>query len=105
MNFTDMVQFHKFLAPVLIKIVYWIGLFFIGLMTLMGVFGMSMMSRYTGEYQGGFSLSGAILALILGALFTLMWRVACEIWIVIFSINDRLGILTGELPRKSPPLA
>jgi len=101
MHFTDLFQFHKFLAPVLIRIVYWIGLFFITLITLMGVTGMSLMDRYTGGYQSGFSLSGAILALLLGAMFTLLWRVTCELWIVIFSINDRLGVLSGELPKKT----
>ena len=51
---------------------------------------MPMMNQYGG---GGFNLVGALVALLVGACTLLFWRVACEVWIVIFSINDRLGIL------------
>ena len=100
MEISDFFQFHKFLAQVLIKVVYWIGMFFILLGTLAGVLGTSPMSEYS---SGGFGLGSAILSLIIGTMFALVWRVVCEIWIVIFSINDRLGILSGELPRKNSP--
>jgi hypothetical protein len=33
------------------------------------------------------------MALIGGVLGLLVWRVVCEVWIVMFSINDRLGQL------------
>jgi hypothetical protein len=99
MQFSDFFQFNKFLAPILIKVIYWIGLFFIALTTLMGLFGSSMLSGmmggFGGGYGGGFSVGGALLAIIFGAIWALIWRVVCEIWIVIFSINDRLGVMSG----------
>lgn len=92
----DLFNFNKFLAPTLIKIVYWIGLFLIVLLTLMSITGMSAVDRMMGEYNSGFSVGGAILALLIGLVCAIVWRVTCEIWIVIFSINDRLGVLAAD---------
>lgn len=99
MEVGDFFQFHKFLAPVLIKIMYWVGLFFIVLGTLVALLGLSS------DYLGGFSLGKALLTLVAGAAGALFWRVLCEVWIVVFSMNDRLGIIAGEIPRKSGPAA
>lgn len=91
MDFNSLLTFDRFVAPTLIRIVYWVGIVFIALGTLMAVFGGGMMaSQYGG---GGFNLFGAVIALVAGATGLLFWRVMCEVWIVIFSINDRLGIL------------
>lgn len=91
MEFADLFRFDKFVAPVLIKVVYWIGLVLIAIGTIGGIVGTSMFSSY---YSGsGFSLGGALVSILLGALGILVWRVVCEIWIVIFSVNDRLGTL------------
>ncbi|MEI9993819.1 MAG: DUF4282 domain-containing protein [Rhizomicrobium sp.] len=100
MQFSDLFSFEKFLAPVLIKVAYWIGLVLIVLATLAGMLGMSLMSRYTGTYGGHPGIGGVLLALVLGVLWTILWRIVCEAWIVIFSINARLGILAhNSQPR------
>lgn len=93
----DLMDFKKFVAPSLIRIVYWIGIVLIVLGTLAGIAGggmMGMMAGYGGG--GGFNIFGALLALLWGACSLIIWRVACEIWIVIFSINDRLGQLVDR---------
>jgi uncharacterized protein DUF4282 len=93
----DLVDFKKFVAPSLIRIVYWIGIVGIVLMTLgMIAGGGAMMGGMMGAGYGGgggFSLMGAVFGLIWGVCALIIWRVACEVWIVIFSINDRLGQL------------
>jgi hypothetical protein len=95
----DLMGFDKFLAPVLIKIVYWIGIVLIVLGTLTGVVGGGMMMGAMGGYGGyggGFNPAGALVALLAGAAGLLIWRVICEIWIVIFSINDRLAQIAAK---------
>jgi Domain of unknown function (DUF4282) len=93
----DLMGFDKFVAPTLIRIVYWIGIVLIVLGTLAGVAGTSMMGGMGGYGGygggGGFNAAGALFALVGGAAGLIIWRVVCEVWIVIFSINDRLGQL------------
>jgi len=88
----DLMNFNKFVAPTLIKIVYWIGIVGI-ILAVLGALAtvMSMMS-----YDAARALGMLIIALIGGAAAILMWRVMCEVWIVIFSINDRLGLLVDR---------
>jgi uncharacterized membrane protein len=94
MEFSDLFTFKKFVAPVLIQISYWVGLVLIVLMTLVGIAGTSVFSSYY-YGGGGFSVGGALLSLVGGVFGALIWRVVCEIWIVIFSVNDRLGTLVA----------
>ncbi|HWA00700.1 MAG TPA: DUF4282 domain-containing protein [Caulobacterales bacterium] len=96
--FASLLNFDKFVAPTLIRIVYWIGIVLIALGTLGAIFGGGMMGAMMGGYGGGggFNVGGALIGLIAGAAGFLMWRVACEVWIVIFSINDRLGVLVDR---------
>lgn len=101
MNFNDLLNFNKFVAPTLIRIVYWIGIVGIVLSTLMMMMGGGMMAGMMGGGGfegggGGFNIFGAIIALIVGACWLLIWRVLCEVWIVMFSINDRLGMLVDR---------
>ena len=88
MSFSDFLTFEKFVAPMLIKIVYWIGLLLIVIGFLGSLFGggFGMMSGF-----GGFILK--VIGTLLGLL---MWRVICELWIVVFSINDRLGRIADK---------
>lgn len=80
MSLSDLFDFEKFVAPQLIKFVYWIGLVLIGL---------SVVGTLFSGGQGFFIR--LIMAVIGGVAGVLIWRVVCEVWIVMFSINDRLG--------------
>jgi membrane protein DedA with SNARE-associated domain len=85
-------NFDKFVAPTLIKIVYWVG--------IVGIIG-AVLFQISGafqslQYDAAAALGGVIIALIGGVVGLLVWRVACEVWIVIFSINDRLGQLVDR---------
>lgn len=82
MSLSDLFDFEKFVAPSLIKFVYWIGLVLIGL----SVIG----TLFSGGSPIGF-VGRLIMAVIGGVAGVLIWRVVCEVWIVMFAINDRLG--------------
>jgi hypothetical protein len=97
----DLLDFKKFVAPTLIRIVYYIGIVGIVLMTLGMIAGGGMMSSMMmgggyGGGGGGFNIFGALFGLIWGACALIIWRVVCEVWIVMFSINDRLGQLVDR---------
>jgi hypothetical protein len=82
-------NFDKFVAPTLIKIVYWLGIVGIVLGMLVSMAGALQMMGY----NAATGLGGILIAVIGAAVGLLVWRVVCELWIVIFSINDRLGVL------------
>jgi hypothetical protein len=100
MEIGDFFTFKKFVAPFLVKIVFWIGLLFIVLGMLGSLIGVGMIEGY-GSIYTGFNIGHALLVLLVGALTILIWRVVCEIWIVLFSIHDRLGELV-DLNKKTP---
>jgi hypothetical protein len=66
----DFLAFRKMLTPVIIQIVFWLG--------LLGILVYSFM---------GFDFAVAVLAIAFGAV---MWRVYCEILIVVFRMLDVL---------------
>jgi membrane protein DedA with SNARE-associated domain len=88
----SLINFDKFVAPTLIKIVYWLG--------IIGIIGYVLVQIANAFQRLQFDASGAlgaiIIALLTGAIGLLVWRVTCEIWIVLFSINDRLGQLVDR---------
>ncbi len=95
-------NFDKLIATGLIKVFYWIGVVFIALGTLVGMFsGFSQ-----GVVQG---LGMLILAPIGGLIGLIFWRFLCEIYIVIFGMYDRLGniqdALGGGKPKNDIPPA
>ncbi|WP_161939545.1 DUF4282 domain-containing protein [Paramesorhizobium deserti] len=81
MAIKDLLGFEKFLTPVLVKIVYWLG--------VIGVIGSAIVTFATAFSQtgGASQMIGAILMLIGGLI---VWRVLCESTILIFRIYDRL---------------
>jgi len=87
MDGQDFLNFDKLIAPQLIKLVYWVGLIFIALFTL-------------GSLFMGIGFGGGIIhffVTLLGALLAvLVWRIVCELWMAIFSINDRLGAMAQK---------
>jgi hypothetical protein len=98
MQFSDFFGFEKLVTPVVIKIVYWIGIV-AGVVFGIGGFFVSI-------FQG--SLTGGLMALVAMVLGLLLWRVMCELYIVIFGMFDRMGQIRDELARQQgglPPRA
>jgi hypothetical protein len=71
----EYLSFKKMITPVIIQILFWLGI-----VTIL-VSGLGTMFAADGGFLPGLAI------LILGSLF---WRVWCELVIVFFSINDSL---------------
>jgi hypothetical protein len=98
MELDDLFKFDKFVAPILIRGLYWVGIVIIVLFTLISIFGMN----FTGSIERiVFTVVQALLVLFSGALFIVLWRIVCELWLAIFKINERVGILAGQ-DKKEP---
>jgi hypothetical protein len=81
----DFLNFRKMLTPVIIKIVFWLGI----VATVLG----GLIAFQQSALQG-------ILIVLLGPVLV---RIYCELLIVIFSINDTLNDINKKLDRGNNP--
>lgn len=97
----DLFQFEKMVAPVVLKIVYWLGLagIVIYLLIALGA-AVSLM-----EYNASGALLGILGAVIGAAFAVLMWRVMIEVYMVLFGIHQRLGEVRDLMKAKDTPPA
>lgn len=84
----DFFSFRRMLTPVLIQIIFWIGLLTVGIV------GVVMMAR-----------GQAVVGLVVWALGFLLVRVYAELLIVIFRINDTLADIRDALSRGNVAMA
>ncbi|MFD1197783.1 DUF4282 domain-containing protein [Brucella gallinifaecis] len=92
MNIKDIFFFDRFLTPVLMNVVYWIGL------VILFIFPIIMVSGSGSYYEGAFLFIGILLFWIVGSI---IWRLICEIFVLFFKILDRLTEIRDRLPPKS----
>lgn len=96
LSFGDLFQFEKMVAPTVLKIVYWLGLIGIVIWSLIALLGGVRIL----EYSAATGL-GTILLAFAGLVFgTLLWRILIEIYMVVFSINARLGEIRDSLNKE-----
>lgn len=89
----DFLKFKKMVTPIIIQILFWIGVvgsIIVGLISIVG----GANARYGG---GGMVIAG-LMWILLGPIVT---RVYCELLIVIFSINDTLTEVKNLLKNKT----
>lgn len=94
----DFLKFKKMITPVIIQILFWIG---VAVCVIMGL--VAMVGGANSPYGGGQVVLGGLLLIFLGPLAV---RIYCELLIVIFSINDTLtdiknGLKGGAAPRSA----
>ena len=90
----DFLTFRRMITPLVIQIVFWIGI--IGILVL-GI--VAIVDGASGETDGG--------AVVLGVLFIIfgpmIWRVFCELLILIFRIIEKLANLLIEKTSHEHP--
>ena len=93
-------SFQKLITPRFVKFIYVIGLLAltIGGIGLAVWAGLGLRSATLPTRMGVYYIAIGAGAVILG---NLVWRVLCEIWIVLFNIHNLLGVIADE-PRHVP---
>ncbi|MGO4881598.1 MAG: DUF4282 domain-containing protein [Bryobacteraceae bacterium] len=94
MEMTDFLSFRKMITPVIIEIVFWIGVVACVLMGL-GVIFQSM----NAPFGGGAGVFSGLLILVLGPLGV---RIYCELLIVLFRMNETLTDIRNSLASRGP---
>lgn len=88
----DFLAFRKMITPLIIQIIFWIG---VAVCVLVGL--ASIIAGVGNHYGGGSQVLGGVLVLILGPLAV---RVNCELLIIIFRIHDRLVDIRDNTSSK-----
>ncbi|HXQ51489.1 MAG TPA: DUF4282 domain-containing protein [Stellaceae bacterium] len=86
-------NFDELITPTIITIIYWIGIVLIVLGALSSVYG-------------GFG--AFVVGIIVGAISLVLWRVWCEVMLILFRIHADLGQIarnTAPQPGSAPPRA
>lgn len=91
--------FDKLLGPILVKIVYYLGLAGLGI----GVFFTMLGGLFALPNNALTGLGMLLIAPIVGAVALVYWRFLCEIFILAFETYNRLGEIRDRLP--APPAA
>ena len=99
--------FRRLLAPILIRIIYYIGaasIIITGVLDVLGVDHLQERASALPMQQMGpfeqfyYSLSGSPwLVLVSIPIALILWRVWCEVWIVVLQIDDRLREIRDAL--------
>ena len=89
-------SFQKLITPRFVKFIYVVGLLAITVGGIgLGVWaGLGLRSATLPTRVGVYYIAIGTGALILG---NLVWRVLCEIWIVLFNIHNLLGSVESEI--------
>ena len=88
----DYLTFRKMITPIIIQVVFWIGVVLIAIVGLWEIF-----RGATTNFGGGQLVLTGLVTLLLGPLF---WRIFCELLIVVFRINDTLTEIKGAKGAK-----
>ncbi len=92
-SFGDLFQFEKMVAPVVLKVVYWLGLVGIVIWLLIALGAAVTMM----DYNVGGGLLGVLVAVVGSAFGVLVWRIMIEVYMVLFGIHQRLGEVRDAL--------
>jgi len=88
----DFLNFKKMLTPLIIKILFWVG---VVICVLAGI--ASMINGAQTQYGGGKAVFVGMLLVVLGPVIV---RIYCELLIVIFSVNDTLTDIKNLMEDK-----
>jgi hypothetical protein len=82
-------SFQKYVTSYFVKVIYFIGFlaFTAGGIGLAGWAAMRLYEASIPRDLGWYYVASGVGILLLG---NLIWRVFCELWVVLFNINDRL---------------
>jgi len=84
--FQNLLNFDVMIGGRLIRIIYYVGLVLIGLGALGGA--LSALSLMSMSFAYGL---GMLIILAIGVVVgVLMWRLTCELWVLMFRIHDEL---------------
>ena len=95
MDIKDFLTFRRMITPVIIQIIFWIG---VALCVIVGL--IDIVRGATADFGGGIQVLTGLITLLLGPVFV---RVYCEILILMFRMNENLTEIRKNTEKPAPP--
>ncbi len=96
MSFGSFFTFDRLITPSILRVVFWLGLVVIVAQWIPPIIG-SVSATLGGNARG---LIGILVTLLLFAVSAVLWRIICEVLVVLFDIRDRLVSLDGKTRQQ-----
>lgn len=94
-KFSKYINFDEMITPVIIKIIFWIGVIACVIFGLITAFsGIAVMFSPFGGFEGFMMFIGGLLTIVLGVLGV---RVYCELLIIFFKMQENLASLNRKV--------
>lgn len=99
MNFRKFTSFDQMITPMIVKILFWVGIIAVGLFALVGFFGGIVNGIIEGDFGAVFgAMIGVPIMTVVGILLV---RIYAELLIVVFQINNHLSEIKELLKKKA----
>ncbi len=89
----DLLTFRKMLTPLIIQVLFWIGV----TAAILSGLG-AIVAGFNAPFGGGAIVFGGLVQIVLGPILI---RVFCELAIVFFTINDTLTDIKNSLKNRT----
>ena len=89
-NISDFLSFRKMITPIIIQIIFWIGVAF------SVIAGLGTIIAGIGDYGGGLAVLGGLATIIFGPIVV---RIYCELLILFFRMNETLTDISNKLDK------
>ncbi|MEP2828679.1 DUF4282 domain-containing protein [Parvibaculum sp.] len=99
MTFKDFLNFDKLIAAQATRLLYWLGIAAI----LLYIFGMITGAVGTMNYNAGLGVLQFLVAIFALVFAIVFWRVICEMFLTLLSMNDRLKEIRDGRPGSTTP--
>lgn len=95
-EFSDLLQWDRFITPTIIKPFYWLALTVTVLLGVSGVFsGLTAMA--ISPFGGLIVVLSSLVGIAVGAIFI---RIATEFVLIVFRINEHLGVIRDQGAKR-----
>lgn len=91
----DLFQWDRFITPTIIKSFYWLVIALVVLLGVSGVFS-GLMQMAVSPFGGIIIVIATLASVIVGVIFS---RIAAELILIVFRINEHLGAIRDQSER------
>ena len=101
-SIADFLSFRRMVTPIVIQVFFWLGV--AAILLFAAIIFIAALTGPGGRHAGAPEVIGGLCAMVfLVPLSLLLWRVYCEVLMLLFRMNETLVDIRNGLEQKSVP--